>query len=188
MSSLKRLETTLYTVYRLCAKKSMLLFSQIMVYNARLEALFLAKKAEFRLAGKSVHERIAFHGTSAENARGIAEQVSAFFLPSIQSFSWRGNQFTSFFLPRNQSFFHRTLAENASGIVEQVSTFFLPRMQSLSWWGNQFTSFFSPRNRRFFHGTLAENARGIDEQVSAFFLPRKRNFQRHISRKCAQHC
>jgi hypothetical protein len=46
-----------------------------MVQNARLEELFLAKKAEFRKAGKPTGERIGFHGTSAENARGIVEQV-----------------------------------------------------------------------------------------------------------------
>jgi hypothetical protein len=46
-----------------------------MVQNARLEELFLAKKAEFRKAGKPTGERIGFHGTSTENARGIVEQV-----------------------------------------------------------------------------------------------------------------
>ncbi len=46
-----------------------------MVQNAQLEELFLAKKAEFRKAGKPTGERIGFHGTSAENARGIVEQV-----------------------------------------------------------------------------------------------------------------
>jgi hypothetical protein len=48
---------------------------KVMVQNARLEELFLAKKAEFRKAGKPTGERIGFHGTSTENARGIVEQV-----------------------------------------------------------------------------------------------------------------
>ena len=47
-----------------------------MVHNARLEALFLAKRAEFQAAGKSTRERLGFHGTSAANARGIIEQVA----------------------------------------------------------------------------------------------------------------
>ena len=49
-----------------------------MVHNARLEAHFLAKKAEFERAGKPTSERIGFHGTSAANARGIVEQGLSF--------------------------------------------------------------------------------------------------------------
>ena len=49
---------------------------QVMAHNARLEALFLAKRAEFLAAGKSTRERLGFHGTTAANARGIIEQVA----------------------------------------------------------------------------------------------------------------
>jgi hypothetical protein len=49
-----------------------------MVENAELESLFLAKKAEFREAAKPTGERVCFHGTSAENARGIIEQGTVF--------------------------------------------------------------------------------------------------------------